>query len=158
MLKIHPFLNQTEWNPKGELFAEILDISHELHLPLLIHTGNEYCCNTIIYEQAIKNNPYITFILAHGRPIKDAIHIATTYNNAYIDSAFMPIEHMKMFINCGLSEKLLWGTDMCIPKHFNRNLDMAAYYRSKLQAFREVCIQEQYEQVTCRNAIKLFNL
>lgn len=158
MLKIHPFFNQTEWDPKGDLFAEVLDISQELRLPLLIHTGNEECCKAIIYEQAIKNNPVITFILAHGRPIKDAIHIAMTYHNTYIDSAFMPIDHMKMFIDCGLSEKLLWGTDMCIPMHFNRNLDMVAYYRSKLQAFRDVCTWEQYEQVTCKNAIKLFNL
>lgn len=158
MLKIHPFLNQTEWNPKDELFAEVLDISRELRLPLLIHTGNEECCKADIYEQAIRNNPDITFILAHGRPVESAIHIATIFDNAYVDSAFMPLGHMKMFVESGLSEKLLWGTDMCIPKHFNRDLDMATYYRSKLQAFQDVCTLRQYEQVTCRNAIKLFNL
>lgn len=158
MLKIHPFLNQTEWNPKSELFAEVLDIVKELHLPLLIHTGNEECCKANIYEQAIKKNPNITFILAHGRPVEPALHIAASYDNAYIDSAFMPIEHMKMFVDSGLSKKLLWGTDMCIPKHFSRSLDMAMYYSSKLQAFREVCTSEQFKQVTHNNAIKLFNL
>lgn len=158
MLKIHPFLNQTEWNPNGELFAEVLDVSREMHLPLLIHTGNEECCNANIYEQAIKNNPDITFILAHGRPIEPAIRIAATYDNTLVDSAFMPIGHMKMFMESCLSDKLLWGTDMCIPKHFNRGLNMAKYYRSKLQIFRDVCSLEQYEQVTRRNAIKLFNL
>lgn len=158
VLKIHPFLNQTEWNPDGDLFDEVLDISRELHLPLLIHTGNEECCKANLYEQSIKNNPDITFILAHGRPIEAALYIAAKYDNAYIDSAFMPIEHMKMFVNNNLSEKLQWGTDMCIPKHYNRKLDIATYYQSKLLAFREVCTREQYEQVTCRNAIKLFNL
>ena len=158
MLKIHPFLNQTEWNPKSELFAEVLDIVKELHLPLLIHTGNEECCKANIYEHVIKNNPDITFVLAHGRPIESTLRIAATYNNAYVDSAFMPIGHMKKFAERCLSEKLLWGTDMCIPKHFNRNLDMAAYYRSKLQAFREVCTSEQFKQVTHNNAIKIFNL
>lgn len=158
MLKIHPFLNQTEWNPEGDLFAEVLDIARELHLPVLIHTGNENCCKASLYEQTIKNNPNITFILAHGRPIQSAIHIAATYDNAYVDSAFMPIEHIKMFMDCGLSKKLLWGTDMYIPKHFNRNLNMATYYKTKLLAFHEVCTSEQYEQVTYNNAIKLFNL
>lgn len=158
MLKIHPFLNQTEWNPDGNLFAEVLDIARELHLPLLIHTGESDCCKADLYEHHVKNNPNITFILAHGRPIESALHIAATYDNAYVDSAFMPVEHMSMFMKCGLSEKLLWGTDMCIPKHFNRNLDLAAYYRSKLLAFREVCTSEQYKQVTYNNAIKLFNL
>lgn len=158
MLKIHPFLNQTEWNPEGELFAEVLDIAKELRLPLLIHTGESDCCKASLYEQTIKDNPDITFILAHGRPIQFALHIAASYENAYVDSAFMPIEHMKMFIEYGFSEKLLWGTDMCIPKHFNRNKDMVTYYKSKLQAFQDVCTLEQYEQVTCRNAIRLFKL
>lgn len=158
MLKIHPFLNQTEWNPEGDLFAEVLDIAGELRLPILIHTGNEDCCKASLYEQAIKDNPNRTFILAHGRPIQSAIHISAAYDNVYVDSAFMPIEHMKMFIDCGLSEKLLWGTDMCIPRHFNRNLDMASYFMAKLMEFREVCTQEQFKQVTYNNAIKLFNL
>lgn len=158
MLKIHPFLNQTEWNTKKELFEEVLDISREMRMPLLIHTGNEKCCKASLYEQAIKNNPDITFILAHGRPIDSALQIAAIYDNTYIDSAFMPVEHMKMFVDGELSEKLLWGTDMCIPKYFNRSLNLATYYKSKLQIFRETCTQEQYEQVTFKNAIKLFNL
>ena len=158
MLKIHPFLNQTEWNQEGDLFCEVLDISKELRLPLLIHTGNEECCKASLYEKTIKKNPDITFILAHGRPIYSALRIAATCDNAYIDSAFMPIDHMKMFVGAGLSEKLLWGTDMCIPKHFNKHLDMDTYYKAKLQAFREVCTHEQYEQVTYRNAQNIFKI
>lgn len=158
MLKIHPFLNQTEWNPKGELFAEVLDISRELHLPLLIHTGNEECCNANIYEQAIKNNPDTTFILAHGRPVESALHIVATCGNAYIDSAFMPVEHMRMFVNRGFSGKLLWGTDMCIPKQFYPDEDMKDYCLRKLGAFRIICEKEDYDNVTYRNAMNLFNL
>lgn len=158
MLKIHPFLNQTEWNPEGDLFAEVLDIAKELHLPILIHTGNEKCCKADNYEQAVKNNPDITFILAHGRPIESALRIAATCNNAYIDSAFMSVEHMKMLIESGLSEKLLWGTDICIPKHFNHRLDLANYYMEKLNAFRKICNMKQFEDVTFKNAYKILNL
>lgn len=158
MLKIHTFLNQTEWNPKGDLFAELLDISRDLRLPLLIHTGNEVYCHATLYEQSIKSNPNLTFVLAHGRPIESALRIAATYDNAFVDSAFMPVEHMKMFVKSGLSEKLLWGTDMCIPKHFKRDLDLVSYYKAKLQAFRRICSQEQYERVTYTNAIQLFGL
>lgn len=158
MLKIHPFLNQMEWNPEGDLFAEALGISRELCLPLLIHTGNEDCCMSSIYEQAINNNPDIIFILAHGRPIVSALHIAATYSNAFIDSAFMPVEHMKMFVDSGLSEKLLWGTDMCIPKHFNHRLDMARYYKDKLEEFRKICNLKQFEDVTFKNAYRILNL
>lgn len=158
MLKIHPFLNQAEWNPEGCLFAEVLDISRELRLPLLVHTSNQESCQAGLYEQAVKNNPDIIFVFAHGRPIESALHIASACDNAYVDSAFMPIEHMRIFVDKGLSEKLLWGTDMCIPKYFTRDLDVVTYYKSKLQAFREVCTPEQYGHVTYRNAMKLFNL
>ena len=115
MLKIHPFLNQTEWNPDGNLFAEVLDIARELRLPLLIHTGNEDCCKAGLYEQSIKNNPDITFVLAHGRPIESSLLIAATYDNAYVDTAFMPVKHMKMFVDSGLSEKLLWLNWSIVP-------------------------------------------
>lgn len=158
MLKIHPFLNQAEWNPEGDLFADVLDISKELCLPLLIHTGNEECCKASLYEQTIKDNPDSTFVLAHGRPIESAIRIATIYDNAYVDSAFMPIEHMKMFVDSGISHKLLWGTDMCIPKQFYPNEDMKDYYLRKLNSFRNVCEKEDFDNVTYRNAIKLFKI
>ena len=55
MIKIHPFLNQMEWNPEGESFQEVLDIARELQIPLLVHTGNEKCCRGDLYEDAIKD-------------------------------------------------------------------------------------------------------
>lgn len=158
MLKIHPFLNQTEWNPQGDLFNEVLDISRELRLPILIHTGNEDCCRANLFEQAIKNNPDIIFILAHGRPIESTLRIAASYDNVYVDSAFMPIKDMKGICDAGLSHKLLWGTDMCIPKHFYPNEDMKDYYLRKLNAFRNVCEKEDYDNITFRNASKLFKI
>lgn len=158
MVKIHPFFNKKEWNPKGELFSEVLDIVRELRLPLLIHTGNEDCCKADVYETAIRENPNIKFILAHGRPIESALRIATIYDNAYIDSAFMPVEHMKMFVDSGLFEKLLWGTDMCIPKYFNANIDIEKYYKEKLETFKMCSTKEQFEKVTYKNALKLFGL
>lgn len=157
-LKIHPFLHQTEWNPGGELFAEVLDIARELSLPLIIHTGNEPCCKANIYEQSVRENPDITFVMAHGRPIDSALRIAATYDNAYADSAFMPVDDMKKFVDAGLSHKLLWGTDMCIPKHFYPQEDMVEYYLRKLNVFKGICPQEQFEQVTYKNAVKVFNI
>lgn len=157
-LKIHPFLHQNDWTPDGEQFAEVIDIARELRVPLLIHTGNENCCRCGKYESPIANNPDIDFILAHGRPLLQAISLLKKYPNAYADSAFMPIDDMKQLVKQGLSHKLLWGTDMCIPKHFYPQEDMATYYQHKLDAFRRVCSYNQYEQVTFKNAARLFNL
>lgn len=157
-LKIHPFLHQSEWAPNGEQLNEVIDIARELDVPLLIHTGNEDCCQSGIYESVIANNKDITFILAHGRPLDQAIALTQKYDNAYADSAFMPVEHMKRFVDAGLSYKLLWGTDMCIPKLFFPEDDMKEYYLRKLHAFEAVCSQEQLELVTFKNAAMLFDL
>lgn len=157
-LKVHPFLHKNDWEPEGSQFAEVIDNARELEVPLLIHTGNEACCQCCRYESMIANNPDIDFILAHGRPLMQAIPIITEYPNAYVDSAFMQVDDMKRLLDEGLSHKLLWGTDMCIPKHFYPEQDMTEYYMTKLNAFKNVSTVEQFTQVTFLNAAKLFNL
>lgn len=157
-LKIHPFLHKDVWIPNGKLFNEVIDIARELDLPILIHTGDESCCQSHLYETAISQNPDISFILAHGRPLADALSLVKTYSNAYADSAFMPVECMKQFVDNGLSHKLLWGTDMCIPKYFYPHKEMFDYYKEKVDAFRSICTTEQFEIITYRNAKQLFKI
>lgn len=158
MLKIHPYLNQTEWMPGGGLLEEAIEIARELRVPLLIHTGNELCCQSGLFEPAVLGNPDINFVLAHGRPLRQAIDMIGKCDNAYADSAFMPIGDMRRIVQAGLSHKLLWGTDMCIPRHFYPDEDMVEYYQRKLNAFRGACSREQFEQVVFRNAKELFKL
>lgn len=157
-LKIHPFLHKDVWIPNEELFNEVIDIARELDVPILIHTGDESCCQSHLYEPAISKNPDISFILAHGRPLADALSLVKTYSNAYADSAFMPVECMKQFVDNGLSCKLLWGTDMCIPKHFYPHKEMFDYYKGKVDAFRAICTTDQFEMVTYQNAKQLFKI
>lgn len=158
MIKIHPELHPDSWDPKGQNMSEVIDIAREMELPILIHTGNYMCCHAGLYKEIIFHNPDVTFILAHGRPMEGTKDILLDYENVYADSAFMPIEDMKAFCDAGLSHKLLWGTDMCIPKHFYPNEDMVKYYLRKLDSFKHICTKEQYEQVTFLNAAKLFDL
>ncbi|MDE5882633.1 MAG: amidohydrolase [Muribaculaceae bacterium] len=157
ILKIHPFFNNNEWH-KNNLYNELTDIARELNLSILIHTGNEDCCQSNNFEKLIAENLDIDFILAHGRPLNQAIELARKYKNAYVDSAFMPIDHMKVFIKEGLYNKLLWGTDMCIPKYFYPKQDMAKYYINKLESFRRICSPRQFEYVTSLNAKRLFKI
>lgn len=158
MLKIHPFLNREEWIKHPDLFTEVCDIAKELKLSLLIHTGNEKCCQCSVFENVISHNPDITFILAHGRPIRQAIKIANFYDNVYIDSAFMPVGQMNDFIKKVSRSKLLWGTDMFIPKFFFPEINIKEYYLNKLAVFRKTSTQEQFDCVTYLNAKNLFNL
>lgn len=157
-LKIHPYLHPDGWKPDGELVQEVIDIARELSLPLLIHTGNESYCYASRFEELYQQHPDIRFILAHGRPNNEAICLAKQYDNVFVDSAFMPIHEMKMFIDNDISHKLLWGTDMCIQKHFYPDVDMQTYYRDKLEAFRAICNNDKFYQVTSHNAMKVFQI
>ena len=157
-LKIHPYLHQESWVADSDNCNEVVDIARELKIPLLIHTGNESCCQAKKYEHLILKNPDVVFILAHGRPIDEAICLAQKYSNVYVDSAFMPIPDMQQIISSGLSHKLLWGTDMCIPAHFYPNADMREYYKWNLTELSKICSAAEYELITYRNACKIFNI
>ena len=157
-VKVHPELHPDDWDPDGEQFAEVLDIVRELDLPLLIHTGNKDCCLCSKYETLIASNPDVTFILAHGRPLNDAIRIASTYTNAYVDTAFMPVDEIRELVNHGLCLKILWGTDMCIPHHFFPNEDLKSYYQKKLANMKLILTPEHYEMITYTNARRVFKI
>ena len=55
-------------------------------------------------------------------------------------------------------QKLLWGTDMCIPAHFYPHKEMFNYYKEKLKAFSSICTTEQFELLTYLNAKQLFKI
>ncbi len=157
-LKVHPFLHKNDWEPGGLQFREVIDIARELNVPLLIHTGQDKCCLCGKYEQMIAENTDINFILAHGQPIQQVIPILGRYENAYADSAFMSIGQMREIIDNKLANKLLWGTDVCIPLYFHPHMNLVKHYGRKLKSFRKVCTQEQYVAVTITNAGKLFDV
>lgn len=157
-VKVHPFLHPNDWDTRGEQFSEVIDIVTELNVPLLIHTGKDVCCHAGKYEELIAQNPNINFILAHGCPIGETINLLKRYDNAYSDSAFMPIEDMVKIIDDKLSGKLLWGTDMMIPMHYSPQEDMKEYYLKKLQSFKRICPIADYEKITWQNANSLFAL
>lgn len=158
LLKIHPFLNKSEWDPDRAQIYEVVDIARELKVPILIHTGEDPSCHSQLFEPVIRSESDITFILAHGRPLHEAIELSKKYANTYVDSAFMAVEEMKAFLDAGLENKLLWGTDMCIPKYFYPEIILHNYYMEKLSAFNKVCTPEQYKRVTFMNAASVFNL
>ena len=55
-------------------------------------------------------------------------------------------------------QKLLWGTDMCIPAHFYPHKEMFNYYKEKLKAFSSICTTEQFELLTYLNAKQVFKI
>lgn len=157
-LKAHPQLCPELWTADSIYFDFVLTLSRETGLPLLIHTGEKTGCEASRFSSVIERNRDINFILAHGRPSHEAMDLLNQYGNVWIDTAFVEIKEIAGFLQNGFSDRILWGTDLCIPKYFYPTEDMLKYYKDKLDAFREVSSPEQFEQVTFKNAMKLFNL
>lgn len=157
-LKIHPQLCPDLWTEDSLFFDFTLNLSRESRLPLLIHTGEVLGCEASRFASVVENNNDIDFILAHGRPTQEAISILKKCSNAWVDTAFMGIDEIECFIRDGFAHKMLWGTDMFIPKYFYPDIGMLAYYRNKIDAFKKITSPKQFDQVTFENAMKLFDL
>lgn len=155
-LKVHPQMHPQMWNPDGDNFSKVVSLARKMSLPLLIHTSDEPCCQSGVYESLIANNLDIAFILAHGRPLGQTVSLAKRFANVYIDSAFMPVENMNVIIDEGLEDKLLWGTDMFIPAYYYENIDVSEYYQEKLLKFRDIVSDDVFRHITSDNARALF--
>jgi len=132
MLKIHPQLNPLAWKCGGDNLRKVLRLAKQIQVPVLIHTGEFAGCYPLLFERAIRYNPSVMFILAHGRPIDGTITLLQHYPNVLTDTAFMPVEHIAELSQRGLSHKILWGTDIPIQKYYNRSENLIDYYQNRL--------------------------
>ena len=155
-LKIHPQLHPTIWLNYSSELQQVVSLSSELQVPLLIHTGEKEGCNPLLYEKAFADYPYVTFILAHGRPLHETITMMKKYLNVWVDTAFMPTENIVMLCNERLSDRVLWGTDYPIPKYYYPNMDMKDYYLNLVNCLKEAVKPDDFEKIICTNFEKLF--
>ena len=155
-LKIHPQLAPEEWIDCSANLMLIASVASLKHLPLLIHTGEMYGCFPKDYGDIISQREDVTFILAHGRPINETIDMMKKYPNVWVDTAFMPTDNIKKLCDENLSDRVLWGTDYPIPKHYYPDKDMKDYYLTLIQQLKETIKSEDFEKITCKNFKNLF--
>lgn len=156
-VKIHPALSPKGWGNETENMDMAIAIAKELQVPLLIHTGETLDCHPFCFESSIKRHPDITFILAHGRPIDEALELMEKYPNVWVDTAFMPIEHIRKLCDHIFSERILWGSDYPIPKYYYPQEYMRAYYLGLVQQLRNTVDKEDFERITHKNFERLFD-
>ncbi len=157
-LKIHPALRRDEWSPQGKTVGRLFSLAEKLgQVPVLIHTGEDDTCCAMKYERIIAENQDIPIILAHGRPQLQARFMTSKYNNVYIDTAFMEVSEIVNFVEEGLAEKILWGTDFCIPQVFDPGINLQKYYKSKLKSLSRKIDAKSFSAITSGNAMKVFS-
>lgn len=157
-IKIHPALRVSEWLSTKEITKKIFKLSDSLNLPLLIHTGEDKICESYKYSHLISSFENVKIILAHGRPLNQAIEMALRFNNIYIDTAFMPVEDITLLVSNGLTDKVLWGTDFCLPQIYYPHLNLEKYYKKKLKNLQKSISVGEFEKITFLNSSNLFNI
>ena len=151
MLKIHPQLHPIEWHSNGENLRKVIRLAKKMNLPLLIHTGEFAGCYPSLFEKTIRNNPSVTFILAHGRPLEETITMLQRYPNVFTDTAFMPIDNILKLCNLGFASRILWGTDIPIQQYYNRDKSLVEYCQNRLNAVRNAINPIDYKTIVCNH-------
>jgi amidohydrolase len=154
-VKIHPQIHPY-WTEDDEGMDDAILFSRMLHVPLLVHTGEEPQWNAGKMEQAIRSNPDVNFILAHSRPLDQTLRLLADNENAYADTAFCPLNDMMKIVKAGLSRKLLWGSDCMIPQYYYPDMNIHEAYISKLTSLKAAIAESDFSKITLENFNRLF--
>lgn len=128
--KIHGISHK--WDPKGKSLRRVFHIARERNIPLLIHTGGSPDTESGVYAVVCSQFPDVIVILAHGRPVNQAITVMKRCQNTRVDTAFMPIEDIKQIVASGLSDRILFGTDFPIDKYFYPKQSEISRYKNRV--------------------------
>lgn len=139
-----------EWFYNEKLVKDVLKLARSKKLPILLHTGGAKECDAIVFKRICRDNEDITFILAHGRPIEQAIEVLKSCPNSYVDTAFMPQSSVVRLVEERLYDKIIFGTDVPVNAIYNNVETTSEYIKSCLKQLSEVLNHDQFISVTNR--------
>ena len=149
-VKLHPA--HYTLHPYGELTVDLCREAGKLGLPVLFHCGDEMMCLPLQIGELAKQCPDTTVILAHMGGFahnRDAIEVAKTCPNVYVDTSEVPLcKEIKWFVDELGPEKVLFGTDApcCDPLVELKKVQLAGLTR------------EELESVLYKNAVRIMKL
>lgn len=155
-IKVHGYFSP--WEECPERLQAVVDLARKMKVPFLFHTGGRPESDAGAYLPIVKKNPDVTFILAHSRPVDQAIQVMENCPNVMADTAFTPEEDVAEMIRHGLAERILWGTDYPLHNVFYEGEDIVAHLRSRVEAFRNVMSSAEWEMVSHGNFERTFSL
>ena len=154
MIKVHGYLHQ--WNPNGNPLIRLMSIARECKMSVMFHTGGRTQCYAGKYSMLASRFKDVPIIFAHGRPINQAIRIMKKCDNVYVDTAFMPIEDIRMVVNEGLGDRVIFGTDFPINRHFYKNMPDEIWYKTIVDGLLQEFGEELFMKWSNANFIKFF--
>lgn len=137
VIKIHTYARK-EWDLMPNKIRMVIQAAYNKGVPVMFHTGGWRGSNAIKFYKFCREFPEVNFILAHGRPISQALTVLKGAKNAFVDNSFMDIESLKMICNAGLSDKILFGTDFPIMKTFWPEINLTDWYRNHIMELIQI--------------------
>ena len=141
------------WEPFGKDLKRVFDIAQERGIFVMLHTGEHEGCEAGIYKRICKTFSEVPVVLAHGRPILQTIEMLQDCLNTFVDTSFMPHEHLQKLLTEGFADRILFGTDSPIPgRHLKSSLPR--HLRARIAKSKQIAGKD-WNKISWLNARKL---
>lgn len=154
-LKIHGV--SEKWLLNGRELQRVFKIAQERGLFVKLHTGERENCEAGMYRKICTEFSDVRVVLAHGRPLMQAIAVLRECPNTFVDTSFMPHRHFQQLMTIarqdGFTDRILFGTDTPIPgRHLKSSLPR--HLRSRIAQTR-IIAGKDWHKISWKNAQNL---
>ena len=154
-LKIHGV--SEPWDPFGNDLKRVFDIAKGHGIFVKLHTGEHEECEAVMYRRICAKFHDVDVVLAHGRSMLQTIDVRRDSPNAFVDTSFMPHEHLKTLLENareqGFTDRILFGTDTPIPgRHLKSSLPR--HLRSRIAMSKRIAGKD-WKKISWENANRL---
>lgn len=130
--KIHGFTD--DWHNRSELLRRVFQIAAERKLPVVLHTGGRLESEAGAYAELCQEFGHVKTVLAHGRPVKQAIDVMKHSQNVFVDTAFMPLADIRRVVKSLGVDRILFGSDFPLDEYFYPTESVTVRYRRRVRA------------------------
>ncbi len=135
-LKVHARAHP--WNPNDLPLQTVARVAADKKMPLKLHTGGQLRCDAGIYYKLCHSNPNTNFILAHGRPVDQALMVLKKCPNVFVDTAFMPIDDVALLVRNEMSDRIFFGSDYPLDQLFYPGESLKIRYQNFFKELKTV--------------------
>ena len=154
-LKVHGV--SEHWDPFGKNLKRAFDIAKEHKIFVMLHTGEREECEAGLYNRICSAYADVPVVLAHGRPVLQAVEMLQECPNTFVDTSFMPHEYLHILINAArehdFTDRILFGTDTPIPgRHLKSSLPR--HLRNRVAMTKKIA-GDNWAGISWTNAVRL---
>jgi predicted TIM-barrel fold metal-dependent hydrolase len=148
-IKLHPYA--MHWTDAG--LRRVLRIADDRGLPVLAHTGGNDESDAGRWLRLLDGHRF-PVVLAHGRPLDEALRVLDAHECAYTDTAFMPLPDVRHLVAAGHCRRILFGSDIPIDRCY-RSGPPARRYREHVAALARA-VSPHEKTIFETNGLKVF--